>query len=74
LTLHAKAMILTALHFREGLERFAKPIMNRQKPFIKEDPKPEPEVAAAAEGAEPMDAEGGEPAVAEGVPAADDLD
>lgn len=50
---------------REGLERFATPIMNRPKPFIKDDPKPvEPEPTA-----EPMDAEGGE-----GAPAADDLD
>ena len=54
---------------REGLERFATPIMNRPKPFIKDDPKPE---APAADAAEPMDAEGGD--APEGAPAADDLD
>lgn len=58
---------------REGLERFATPIMNRPKPFIKDDPKPEPE-APPAEGAEPMDAEGGEQPAPEGPPTADDLD
>jgi len=56
---------------REALERFANPIMNRAKPFFKDEPAPAVETPAGDESA-PMDADEG--AADPAAPMAEDLD